>query len=270
MHERIKEFFEKEKIEYYSVLSYADCRQTNPGIIERETFTPKSVIIFLVPYYISKGENMSSYSTSLDYHLAIKDITGRLKALVEEIYEGSRSHGYGDHSPIDERSAALISGLGILGDNGLVINEKYGSYIFIADLVTDVEPSVISAQEPRRVEFCMHCGRCKETCPTKILSGEGEDCLSAITQRKGELSDFEIDLMKKYDTVWGCDECQRCCPYNKNIEKTPIEFFSRERITRLTKEVVEAMNKEEFSRRAFSFRGRKTVIRNLEALGYDK
>ncbi len=264
MDARITEFFKNEKIEYFAALPYSDCREINSAIIEREEFQPKSVIIFLLPYYSGETENLSVYSASLDYHIIIKDITSRLSALISEIYPESRSRGYGDHSPIDERHAALISGLGILGDNGLLLNKKYGSYIFIADLVTDIEPSIMGVKAPCEIENCEHCGACKKACPTKILSGEGGDCLSAITQRKGELSENEISLMIKYNTVWGCDECQKACPYNKKEEITPLGFFKKDRIPRLTTEAVNAMDKAEFSRRAFAWRGRKTVLRNLK------
>ena len=81
--------------------------------------------------------------------------------------------GYGDHSPIDERYAALACGLGIAGDNGLIINEKYGSYVFIGDVICDVPPETLSAMPVGKILHCSHCGRCRSACPTGILRGEG-------------------------------------------------------------------------------------------------
>jgi epoxyqueuosine reductase QueG len=72
--------------------------------------------------------------------------------------------------------------------------------------------------------------------------------------------------MRKYNTAWGCDECQSSCPYNKNPVLTPIEFFYRERIPELRLDLIEGMTRVEFSRRAFAWRGRKTVERNLAIL----
>ena len=77
-----------------------------------------------------------------------------------------------------------------------------------------------------------------------------------------------LELMKKYNTVWGCDECQSHCPHNKSPKNTPIEFFYLNRIEKLTSEIVDAMDKKELSRRAFGWRGRNTVKRNLEKLNY--
>ena len=89
-----------------------------------------------------------------------------------------------------------------------------------------------------------------------------------MTQRKGDLTEYEIALMKKVNTVWGCDECQRYCPYNKEPRLTPIPFFYLDRIPKLTSEIVDAMSKDKFAKRAFAWRGRKTVERNLKHLGY--
>ena len=269
MKKELIDFFASEGIEYFAALDYSQTRVINGSLIAREDFTPRSVIIFLLPYYAGECENLSRYAAARDYHLAIRDVTDRLIAKLSELYPGSSAKGYGDHSPIDERDAALSAGLGILGDSGLLINESYGTYVFIADVITDISASDITrdfmAKEHRH---CISCGACLRACPTGILRGEGCDCLSAITQRKGELADTEVDLMRKFNTVWGCDLCQSSCPYNKEPKITPISFFREERITCLTSELLAGMSKDEFRARAFAWRGRKTVERNLELLGY--
>lgn len=267
MKREIGEFFSENKIEYFAAVAYSDVRETAPEIMARENFLPKSVLVFVIPYFVSAPKNLSAYAASLDYHIYIRDISERLISLLTGLYPDNRFVGYGDHSPIDERGAALIGGLGILGRNGLFINEKYGSYVFIADVVSDLSPSELGAVKCD-VKCCIGCGKCLSACPTGILRGEGEDCLSAITQRKGELSDSEVRLMKKCDTVWGCDLCQSVCPYNTEAKITPIEFFHKDRITLLTSETLSALSKEEFKARAFGWRGRKTVERNLSLLGY--
>ena len=267
MKEKLREYLASVGIEYFSVLRYSDCRETNARIMERESFQPKSVVVYLLPYYAGESENLSIYSSSLDYHIIIKTVNDGLSAKIKEFCSDAGIRGYGDHSPIDERHAALIGGLGIAGDNGLIINEKYGSYVFIGDVVTDIDPELLGASEPVEIKRCIGCGACKRACPTGILRGEGDDCLSAITQRKGELTDEECDLMRRYNTLWGCDICQNVCTYNQNPNKTPIKFFYQDRIPCLTREILDSMTDEEFSRRAFAWRKRKTIERNLEILG---
>ena len=70
-------------------------------------------------------------------------------------------------------------------------------------------------------------------------------------------------MMRRYNTAWGCDLCQSSCPHNKSALQTPIEFFRRDRIQHLTSEAVEKMSKEEFKSRAFAWRGKRTLLRNL-------
>lgn len=266
MRKEISEYFNSVGIEYFATLSYGDCVETNKRIMDREDFEPKSIIIYLLPYYSGETVNLSRYAASLDYHLAIKEINSGLSELLLKHFPTSHLRGYGDHSPINERHAALIGGLGISGDNGLIINEKYGSYVFVGDVVTDILPDELGARAPLEIKRCEGCGICKASCPTGILRGEGDDCLSAITQRKGCLTDEEESLMREYNILWGCDECQRYCPHNLNPVKTPVAFFYKDRIPCLTKELLDSMSDEDFDKRAFAWRKRKTIERNLEIL----
>ena len=262
----LKKYFDTKNVEYFSVIAYSDCYETLGRLIERESFTPRSVILYLLPYYVGETENISRYAASLDYHLAIKEVGDGLSSVLKENFPDSHSVSFGDHSPINEIGAALASGLGILGENGLLINEKYGSYVFVGDVITDIPPESLGAVSPMPIVKCEGCGACLAACPTGILRGEGEDCLSAITQKKGILSEEEANLMREYNTAWGCDECQQACPHNASPKVTPIGFFKQDNIFRLTREVLDSMSDEEFSRRAFAWRKRATVERNLEIL----
>jgi epoxyqueuosine reductase QueG len=262
----LKEFFKNEGIEYFSVLDYKSCIEISSPIMEREDFSPKSVILFLMPYYTGETENISRYAASLDYHLAIREVGERLRSYLLDKFPSAKMKIFGDHSPIAERHAALISGLGIAGDSGLLINEKYGTYVFIGDMITDIPAELLGKSPLCEIAACPHCGACKRACPTGVLRGESEECLSAITQKKGELTDEEKSLMVKHNTAWGCDLCQVSCPYNKNPEKTPLEFFYRERLSRIDRVTLDSMSKDDFKKRAFAWRGRKTVERNIDIL----
>ncbi len=259
----IKEFFADEKIEYFFLHRYDNVRVIKPQIMEREGFIPRSVIIYLVPYFVKEGENLSTYAVSRDYHIYIKALNERLVKMLSEHYPKAHFKGYGDHSPIDEREAAATAGLGVLGKNGLLINEKYGSYIFIGEVMTDISPEELGASDTFKIKMCEGCDLCIKACPTGALCGAGK-CLSDITQRKGELVDSELELMLKINTVWGCDECQRACPHNKEPKITPIDFFHENVIINLTESALNSMSDAEFKERAYSWRGRKTIERNIK------
>ncbi len=264
----LESFFSERKIEYYAAIDYSYLHETNPKVRERAGIIPASAIIFLVPYYVSTPRNMSAYASSLDYHIYIKELTRELTSLLKSSFPEYNFFGFGDHSPIDERHAALASGLGILGDSGMLINEKYGTYTFIADILTDMPPDAVGCKAPAEIKMCNHCGACRRACPTGILRSEGSECLSAITQKKGELTAEEVKLMRKYDTVWGCDICQQVCPHNKSAVRTPIDFFYHDRVELLTSEYLSSLSGSQLSERAFGWRGRNTVQRNLDLLEY--
>ena len=114
-------------------------------------------------------------------------------------------------------------------------------------------------------------GACLRACPTGVLRGEETPCLSELTQRKGTLSERESALIRKNGSVWGCDICQKACPYNAarvsdGRALTPIRYFREDRLTHLTTAVLAGMDEETFRQRAFSFRGRDPLMRNLALL----
>ncbi len=257
-------------IDAYGALSIGDADIINEKLLLREDFTAKSILVFLVPYYAGETANLSRYAAARDYHIAIREITDRLIAGIKQKYPEAHAKGYGDHSPIAERAAALHAGLGILGDNGLIIHEKYGTYVFIGDVITDLPPEALGAKPPQPIRTCEHCGRCRAACPTGILRGEGESCLSAITQKKGVLTEGEIALMRKYNTVWGCDICQTACPHNQAPSITPIPFFRESLIPHLTRKGLAEMDSDAFAERAFAWRGRAVVERNIDLFESEK
>ena len=257
----------KEGITEYAILPFSAVRLQNPALLERGgAFTVRSVLIYAVPYYTGKADNLSAYAVSRDYHLYMRSLSERLIAAITDAFPTATARAFSDHSPIDERHAAAIAGLGVIGDNGLLITQHHGSYVFLGEIFTDIPaPEDVFLHTPGE---CDHCGACRRACPTGALEGKG-DCLSELTQRRGELAPDTVRLMKKHHTVWGCDLCQSVCPYNiRAVERglfTPISFFHEERIPHLTSAKLAAMDKQTFEERAYAWRGRNTVARNLAA-----
>ena len=269
LNETLLRLLREENIEYAAALPYGACRVLRPYLVERlAPFTPQTAVLFLVPYYTGAAENLSCYASARDYHLYMRDLFARIcPALAKE--SGYAFYGFADHSPIDERLAAAQAGLGMLGKNGLLIHPRYGSFVFIGELLTDAPTALLGAKELTVPPACSGCGACVAACPGGCLRGEG-DCLSAVTQKKGALTEEEQALVRAGGSVWGCDVCQTVCPHNaaamQEENYTPIAYFREERLTRLTREVLDAMGEDAFAARAFSFRGRAPLLRNLELL----
>ena len=222
----------------------------------------KTVITILFPYYLGeenyKDINVSRYAAVSDYHDVTNKYLKEISEKLKEIYSENEFVFFADNSPIPEVYAAVKSGVGVKGKNGLLINEKYGSWIFIGEIVTDLYIPC----ENKEIKLCVNCGKCVEACPTGILKEEKFDpdrCLSHISQKKGEIPPEYQAMMKALNCAWGCDECQKACPYNKNAEKTTIEEFIKSFNPEVTEET-------EIEGRAFAWRGEKVIKRNLRTL----
>lgn len=264
-----------EGIEYYACIPLSSCKVTKKYLLEKNELTEDStVIMMLFPYRTEqKADNLSAYASVMDYHLYVDELSSKLEEFIKKKHPSAKFKVFADHSPIDEVYAACISGLGFIGDNGLLINERYSSFVFLGECITSLTPKELGLSFVKEAELkaCLHCGKCKKACPTgciataedgRDLSRKGE-CLSAITQKKGELTDDEKSLILENGSIWGCDECQNVCPYTENAKYTPIKFFNDGVITRLDTETLENMSEEKFKSRPFAWRGREVIKRNV-------
>lgn len=224
----------------------------------------KSIICMLFPYYLDiKERNISRYAIVRDYHLVVGEILDSISKNLKEKYPDYNFEYFCDNSPIPEKKTAALAGLGVIGDNTLLINAKYGSWVFIGEIVTDMPISYNSC----KIEHCMHCGKCKEECPTGALSLDKFDrnlCLSSITQKKKDLSEKEQQLIRSSGCAWGCDICQECCPLNKKAEKTNIVAFLKDIHSKIN-----IGDYDNLTDRAFAWRGKKVIERNISILDHD-
>ncbi len=227
----------------------------------------KRCIVALFPYFCgySDGSNLSIYTHGEDYHL----VTRRILCSVADACLLGDYTVHSDTGPYIERTLAVKAGLCVVGRNGMCINQKYGSYFFIGYIACDAD---LEISKPLSGS-CLGCMRCVAACPGGALAdGFCEDrCLSAITQKKGELTSEERISIQNHNTVFGCDICQMVCPHNKGAEHTPIEEFKKDRITRLSLSDIEHMSAREFKKRyhnrAFAWRGLSVLKRNLRYSG---
>jgi epoxyqueuosine reductase len=259
----LKEFFEREHIEFYSVLKPEDLviwDRKKWDQMEEKIGKVRSAVLFLIPYFAGqKTTNLSIYAQPRDYHFYLSELSARFEEYREEKGLSFSFRGFADSSPIAERDAALKAGLGVWGKNGLILNEKYGSFVFIGAFFLNTE---IPAMVPMEKRFCPDCGKCLRACPTgAILDDRRKLCLSLLSQKKNRTPE-EDALVEKAECKWGCDLCQNVCPMNQNASITPIRFFLEDHISNLSQEVI-GMEKEKFTKRAFSWRGKAILKKNL-------
>lgn len=221
----------------------------------------RTVICVLFPYLLDsydKRRNISRYAVPEDYHKTVNYLLSRMAETLGEAFPGCSFVPFADNSPIPEVKAAAFSGLGAVGKNSLLINKVYGSWVFIGEIVTDLEVKDMSFTP--NAESCIGCGRCLRSCPAGAISEKGgidtEKCLSAVTQRKGELTEEEIKAIERSGCIWGCDVCQEVCPMNRAAKSEPLEDFAANCVFELTGETP-------IKNRAFGWRGRGVVNRNL-------
>lgn len=223
----------------------------------------KSLIVMLIPYLLPeyKGLNLSKYAAVRDYHAVALDIINEKIAILKERFPKNSFVGFTDSSPIAEVEAAARAGLGVLGKNGLLLNDRFGPYCFIGEIVTDLDIEC----EDHGIPTCIGCNACIKACPTGALLQNGIDverCLSHVTQKKGELTESERAAVIKGGSVWGCDVCADVCPMSVSAEPTGIEGFLSGAVPHVTAEYIASGCDD----RAFLFRGRAVPLRNLEIL----
>lgn len=220
------------------------------------------VIVTLFPYYLGEdayeGSNISRYAAVPDYNDFMKDRLSEACQKLRTIYPNDSFEPFCGNSPLPEVYAAQKAGLGSKGKNGLLLTERYGSWVFIGEIITSLPLEVSDCE----LNLCNGCDKCIKACPTGALKEDGFDadiCLSAVSQQKAPLTAEQEDLIRKSGCAWGCDVCQKACPKNIGAEKTEIDLF-------LSGAKVFAEHDECLDGRAYGWRGKKVIERNLTIL----
>ena len=264
---KILQLLKGEDISLAAPIPLSECTFKRPYLLEREGFslTEGTAIMLAVPYYTPScvGASVSAYAVSRDYHAFFGELFGSILPLLREEFPTTRFCGFADHSPIDELHAAARAGLGVMGKNGLLITREHSSFVFLGEIVCDAAIPC----ETSEIRGCFNCRACLRECPmTDTLP-----CLSAVTQKKGTLTPEEEDYILRHGCAWGCDICQNVCPYTHQALKsgsiyTKIPFFLENPIPRPTVLDIQAMSDGDFALRAYSWRGRECILRNLDLL----
>lgn len=179
----------------------------------------------LTPLKNREQAYISRYARGRDYHKLIRK---RLQQLAERITDLAGPMGYRafvDSAPVLERALAEKAGLGWIGKNTMLLNRKAGSWFFLGELFTDLPLPIDKPVSGH----CGSCTACLDICPTQAFAGPNEldarRCISYLTiELKGSIPE---DLRAAIgNRVFGCDDCQLICPWNKFSQLSAEKDFA--------------------------------------------
>ena len=224
------------KNNHHGSMSWIEKRKDERGNIFNYFKEVKSVISIGVNYYsgydqdqIKSNSKFSNYAWGEDYHDIIKS---KLYTLLNDItanYPDIKGIVCVDTSPIMEKVWAQRAGIGWQGKHTNLITRDYGSWLFLGELLLDVE---LDYDDEFIDDLCGSCTACIDACPTYAL-GEyeiyAEKCISYLTiEHRGEFG----QNTELHDWIYGCDICQEVCPWNQKFSQITNEkkFYPKEEI----------------------------------------
>lgn len=229
----------------------------------------KSVISVMLNYYTEKQQSdpeapkISKYAYGKDYHDVIKAKLRELLHFINDNIGEVSGRGFVDSAPVLDKAWAKKSGLGWVGKNSNLITKQQGSFLFIAELIVDIE---LEPDGPIK-DYCGSCTRCIDACPTDAIVDpyivDGSKCISYFTiELKGAIP---TEMQGKFsDWAFGCDICQDVCPWNRfsKAHREPL-FNPQNGLLEMSKNDWEEITQDIFSK---VFQGSAVKRTKLEGL----
>ena len=250
---------EKEKLEtwlsrgHHGTMSWLAERKHERGDIFTYFPDVKSVISLGMNYYTGYGQSelnsdnkFSNYAWGEDYHDILKSRLYKLLNWLKIEMPDLNGIACVDTSPVMDKVWAQRAGLGWQGKHTNLITTDFGSWLFLGELLVDIE---LDYDELFSEDLCGSCTSCIDACPTQAL-GEyeiyAEKCISYLTiEHRGDFSDNRSEL---HNWIYGCDICQEVCPWNQKFSQVTIQnyFYPKKEILYWTNEDWERIDEEGF------------------------
>jgi len=250
---------EKEKLEiwlsrgHHGTMSWLNERKNERGDIFTYFPDVKSVISLGMNYYTGYGQNelnsdnkFSNYAWGEDYHDILKSRLYKLLNWLKIEIPDLNGIACVDTSPVMDKVWAQRAGLGWQGKHTNLITKDFGSWLFLGELLVDIE---LDYDELFSEDLCGSCTSCIDSCPTQAL-GEyeiyAEKCISYLTiEHRGDFPDNRSEL---HNWIYGCDICQEVCPWNEKFSQVTVQnyFYPKKEILYWKNEDWERIDEEGF------------------------
>lgn len=158
---------------------------------------------------------VARYALGRDYHKMMRKRLKKLSEKIEEIAGPISCRAFVDSAPVLERGLAANAGLGWIGKNTMLLNREAGSWFLLGELFIDIP---LPIDQPLGKDHCGHCTACLDCCPTQAFVApyklDARRCISYLTiEQKGPIPEPLRPLIG--NRIFGCDDCQLVCPWNR-------------------------------------------------------
>jgi epoxyqueuosine reductase len=239
---------------YQAEMRYMEKNQGKRKDVKEIFSNAKSVISLGLNYYTAKSYSgnkfngkISRYAWGKDYHLVMWEKLFLLIQKLKEIDISFEAVSYVDTGPMMDKAWSIRAGIGWQGKHTNIINQEFGSWFFIGNIITNYEFEYSKQIE----DFCGTCTACIEACPTKAIIApyvvDSNKCISYHTiENKREIP---VELTGKFENwLFGCDICQDVCPWNIKFSQETLltEFYSTDGNGELPLDKVMILTEKEF------------------------
>ena len=209
----------------HASMKWMEKRKDERGNIHSYFPEARSIISVGMNYYVGKNQDdlesdykFSNYAWGDDYHIVLKEKLFALLKWIKKGYPDVKGIVCVDTSPVMDKVWAQRGGLGWIGKHTNLITKDYGSWVFLGELILDID---LNYDHSFDEDLCGTCMACIEACPTQALNEYKIDagkCISYLTiEHRGVFEDGRSEL---HDWIYGCDVCQEVCPWNQKFSTT--------------------------------------------------